>query len=260
MKQHTAIFIALALTVFVLVLGGATAFSIVMQTRTAETAQVLAAEAPSLAENAASNNPAVQDLAPRALAVVTPRPTTVAAIAQPMILAPERAAQIARTRIANGKLQQPPELVNYKGKMAYEVLLSTGRVYVDAFNGTVLASIAFVPPTPTPSPEPNVSNDSNTSNNNADSGNQKERTSAPNDVPPAPPPADPTDPPAPPPSGQHQHDGGNNQSGDDEHGNGDDHHDDDNGGKQKQDKHKQHKGNGGQNGGNGDDGGHDDND
>lgn len=55
-------------------------------------------------------------------------------------LTPEQATRIAQTTLPRTHLSRTPELVNYNGTVAYEVVLDRGTIYVDANLGTVLSS------------------------------------------------------------------------------------------------------------------------
>ncbi len=117
MKPTTAILGAVALTAFVLVLAGGLVYAVNSKTVSAN----LAAPAQTQILEPLSDAPA-------------PSPT------QTQLIAADRAIQNALQLQPNGKLRQPPELVNYQGKMAYEVLLNAATVYVDALDGKILAN------------------------------------------------------------------------------------------------------------------------
>lgn len=53
-----------------------------------------------------------------------------------------QATALARKDAPNSVLQGSPELVNYNGTVAYEVLLDSGATYIDASLGTVLNPVA----------------------------------------------------------------------------------------------------------------------
>ncbi|MGB8645408.1 MAG: PepSY domain-containing protein [Anaerolineae bacterium] len=55
-------------------------------------------------------------------------------------LSADAAAQIAMKAAPGAQLTRTPELVNYNGTVAYEVLLDQGTVYVDAGSGKVLSN------------------------------------------------------------------------------------------------------------------------
>lgn len=138
MKQRTAILIAAALTAFML----AVSFAIVFAIRSQTSAQnVLAAPAP--ADGAPLAAEQVSNPVPQVQAIPTAKPLPTA-VPQAKILTSDRAARIALAALPGSTLTKPPELVNYQGKMAYEVALTAGFVYVDAFSGKVLASAASV--------------------------------------------------------------------------------------------------------------------
>ena len=52
------------------------------------------------------------------------------------------AAALAQQNAPNAQLQATPELINYNGTVAYEVLLDSGTAYIDANLGTVLNPVA----------------------------------------------------------------------------------------------------------------------
>lgn len=53
-----------------------------------------------------------------------------------------QATALAQQDVPNSVLQGSPELVNYNGTVAYEVLLDSGATYIDASLGTVLNPVA----------------------------------------------------------------------------------------------------------------------
>lgn len=143
MKQRTAILVAIALTTFVVVVVGAITFSITLKASASQAAQAESVKVESMSGAAEQqiNAPA---------APTTNSPAT-NATAQPKIVSADDATRVARALFAGDTLAQPPELVNYKGKMAYEVVLGGGTVYVDAFTGNVLTSVLAVSSNPTSS-------------------------------------------------------------------------------------------------------------
>ncbi|MGO2385751.1 MAG: PepSY domain-containing protein [Psychrobacter sp.] len=72
-------------------------------------------------------------------------PLTQSPFANPSPLAALTATQataLAQQDAPNSVLQGSPELVNYNGTVAYEVLLDSGATYIDASLGTVLNPVA----------------------------------------------------------------------------------------------------------------------
>lgn len=72
-------------------------------------------------------------------------PLTQSPFANPSPLAALTATQataLAQQDAPNSVLQGSPELVNYNGTVAYEVLLDSGATYIDASVGTVLNPVA----------------------------------------------------------------------------------------------------------------------
>ena len=114
MKINTAILVAVALTVFVLVLAGGIVYAV--NAKTVTTNLAAATDAPIAQPN--QNTTTVQQ--------------------------PTQAAEIALRFIPGSVLLQQPQLVNYQGAMAYEVLLDMATIYVDALNGKIIAASAVV--------------------------------------------------------------------------------------------------------------------
>ncbi len=54
---------------------------------------------------------------------------------------PDQAAALALTLAPRSRLVQQPQLVNYQGTAAYEVVLNVGTLYLDASTGQVLAAV-----------------------------------------------------------------------------------------------------------------------
>lgn len=117
MSQRTALFLSALITGFILV-----TVSVVSQGVNA-----LAAlnETPATADVALTNDTNVQ---------VEPLPTPI------YRLGSNEAAQIAQKLAPTAKVLGTPELVNFQGTVAYEVVLDQGKVYVDANNGNVLSN------------------------------------------------------------------------------------------------------------------------
>lgn len=151
MKTTTAILVAAALTAFVLVLAGSLVYAVNSKTVSTNSAvqeqvdntqpntseQVVEKTAPTLA-------PLPQAIPPTNVPPTNVPPTKQPAPAQVKLVSAERASQIALRLVPGSILQQPPGLVNYKGTMAYEVLLNIAAVYIDAFSGKVLANNTVV--------------------------------------------------------------------------------------------------------------------
>ena len=53
-----------------------------------------------------------------------------------------QAIALAKQDMPSAQLRAMPELINYNGKVAYEVLLDSGTAYIDATLGTVLNPVA----------------------------------------------------------------------------------------------------------------------
>jgi len=117
MNQRLALLLAGTLTAFMLVLMGGVAATMLLRAPAPAEAQV--APAP---------------VQPPAQPVVAP----------PLVarLTPDQATRIAQTTLPRTRLTRAPELVNYNGAVAYEVILDRGTVYVDANSGAVLANSA----------------------------------------------------------------------------------------------------------------------
>ena len=68
-----------------------------------------------------------------------------APVSQPTVaITPDKAALVALSNVSGGTLLQTPELVDFEGSVAYEVLLDSGTLYIDANNGQVLYNSLIV--------------------------------------------------------------------------------------------------------------------
>lgn len=142
MKQRTALLIAAALTAFVLVIAGSLALSISQRSLGKAISPDGAAAEPVSAQVAPAR---VQQPAP---ALAPAQAGGAAGAVQAKLITADRASQVALKLLTGATLQKAPELVNYKGRMAYEVMLSAGTVYVDAFSGKVLGTVVAVASNP----------------------------------------------------------------------------------------------------------------
>lgn len=111
MHQRTALIIAGSITAFILVLVGGIA--VTLASRPSATVQAINQPAPAA--------PLAND--------------STASLAR---LAPDQAAQIALNAVPGARLTRTPELVNFQGAVAYEVVLDQGNVYIDANSGKLL--------------------------------------------------------------------------------------------------------------------------
>jgi hypothetical protein len=138
--QRIAVFLSISITAFILITIGAVLGragqaqpagpaldpQLAAQLQTREAAyQALIAQA----------NAQTQALEPSPLPTTTPVPQPTAEVYP---ISPELAAYLALTVAPNAYVIKPPELVLFRGAVAYEVTLNTGRVYVDAHNGAIL--------------------------------------------------------------------------------------------------------------------------
>ncbi|MBX6770313.1 MAG: PepSY domain-containing protein [Chloroflexi bacterium] len=78
-------------------------------------------------------------------ATPSPAPASDPAGSPTLPVSPTAASAIARASVPGARIVRAPELVNAQGRMAYEVLLDQGTVYVDATSGDILASTAAAP-------------------------------------------------------------------------------------------------------------------
>jgi hypothetical protein len=147
MAQRIALFFSVGITAFVLIVVGA-AIGMAGQVQAAASptldpqllAQLQTREAAYQALIAEANAQ-TQALGPTPLPSVTPTPEATPT-AYP--ISPELAATIALSAAPNTYLVKPPELVIYGDVVAYEVTLSTGKVYVDTNSGAILWNGAVV--------------------------------------------------------------------------------------------------------------------
>lgn len=156
--QRKALLLAAALSGFTLVLVGAVAGRIVsdpLRSATVPTAMILPTPPPTpgpdpvvqalLDQRDAEYQSAIQQANDRlaqanlqlrqAYSAAAARP---AAPPPPTYLSAERAAQIAALVAPGASLAGMPELVNFQGAAAFEVVLDAGTLYIDAASGQVL--------------------------------------------------------------------------------------------------------------------------
>lgn len=122
MNQRTSLIVAGALTAFVLVLVGALAARMVQLDTSASPTTVLQTT------SVPQTQPQFQ--AQEATPVVAPAPA--------YAVSADQAGQIALDAATGAALTRTPELVDFQGTVAYEVLLDQGMLYVDANSGQVL--------------------------------------------------------------------------------------------------------------------------
>jgi uncharacterized membrane protein YgcG len=137
MSQRTGLLIAVLLTAFVLVVGGAIAGRTTQPKKTPVEAAAVQQQA---VQQLMERETAYQDLArqanerlQQAYAKLQARATSPA-----FVFSPEQVANIALQMAPGAVLLSIPELVDFQGVMAYKVMLSTGIVYLDANSGQVL--------------------------------------------------------------------------------------------------------------------------
>lgn len=142
MFQRTGLIIAVILTAFVLVVGGA-----IVGRRTqpekppAETAavQVLMERETAYQDLARQANERLQQAYANLQAQAQAHAQAQATAASPaVVFSPEQAANIALQVAPGAVLMGIPVLVNFQEALAYKVSLSTGVVYVDANSGQVV--------------------------------------------------------------------------------------------------------------------------
>jgi uncharacterized membrane protein YkoI len=143
MSQRLALFFSIGLTAFTLVVVGAAigigrpvqAVAVSPTLDPQLLAQLQAREAAYQAMIADAN---AQLQAPTPTAAPTDLPTVTSTPEPKYPISPELAVHIALKSAPNAYLLKPPELVLFRNSIAYEVTLSTGKVYVDANNGAIL--------------------------------------------------------------------------------------------------------------------------
>lgn len=97
----------------------------------------LAVQSPESAITSSSTDSAIQNTD------ITPNVSSSSVQQLPLAaLSPAQATALAKQNAPNAILQANPELINYNGKVAYEVLLDNSATYIDANLGTVLNPVA----------------------------------------------------------------------------------------------------------------------
>lgn len=112
--------------------GGVIALSV--QSPTADNVQAAA--------NTVSQNPDITSPSSSSFKAVTNSLSQSAQTSSLAALTAEQATALAKQRAPDAILQATPELINYNGTVAYEVLLDSGPSYVDANLGAVLNPVA----------------------------------------------------------------------------------------------------------------------
>jgi len=98
--------------------------------------------------------------------------------AAPYAFSLQQAASIALQAAPGAVLLRPPELVDFQGVVAYEVVLDKGMIYIDASTGEILYNGLLAPPTTTQANTGDQSNDSYTAiadRGNSSNGGQENR-------------------------------------------------------------------------------------
>jgi len=147
MRHQTAFVITGVLTAFVLIFAGGIAFTLNPHVpgATPEPTLGIPTNIPEVFAIALPTNPST--------ATATSVPTVLPTPPQTVFLSTAQAKALALKLAPQGMLETPPELVNYKGRMAYEVRFDVGTVYLDAFTGKLLFNgIGLVMAQPTPVP------------------------------------------------------------------------------------------------------------
>jgi uncharacterized membrane protein YkoI len=150
MNQKLTLTLAAALTAFVLVVGGAVAGRLTQPAAAATPPSVTEVQnlyAQREAEYQARLDEANQALN-EAYALLDSASTNTASVveqSQPQIptfpevaLTPQEAMSAAVIAVPGARILSIPELVDFQGTVAYEVILDLGTVYIDASNGAVL--------------------------------------------------------------------------------------------------------------------------
>jgi hypothetical protein len=146
MNQKFALILAVSITAFVLVVGGAIvgrAAQPDVVTLTPDVAEVQNLYAQREAEYQARLDEANAALAAayaqqNAATGVNDQSQVAAAAPVPATISPQDALLVASIAAPNAKVLRRPELVNYQGVVAFEITLDAGVMYVDANTGTLL--------------------------------------------------------------------------------------------------------------------------
>jgi uncharacterized membrane protein YkoI len=140
MNQRLALLLATGLSTFLLVTGGAIAGRVTQAEATATPTAIPTEDIVALLQERelqyqqllAQANAQLE----QAYAAQTAQPT--ATVEPEFPVSPDQAAMIAMGKVPGATLMSSPELVNFQGSVAYEVVLNRGKVYVDATTGAVL--------------------------------------------------------------------------------------------------------------------------
>lgn len=166
MSQRVALIISVALTAFVLVVAGAAAGRVSLKSPAADAAvdapvvveqggSALAAESVT-GDSAAELTPAdreaqyqelIRQANERLQAAYEQLQAQQAAALQPdaALITPDQAAEIARQYVPDALIIRPPQLFDYQDKLAYDVTMDLGPLYIDAYTGEILYDGTIVP-------------------------------------------------------------------------------------------------------------------
>jgi len=134
MSQRTGLIIAVLLTAFILVVGGA----LVGRTTQPEKSPVETAAIQQLMERESAYQDLTRQANERLQQAYAKLQAQATATSPAYLFSPEQAANIALQLAPGAVLLNVPELVDFQGAMAYKVSLNIGLVYVDANSGQVL--------------------------------------------------------------------------------------------------------------------------
>jgi uncharacterized membrane protein YkoI len=134
MSQRTGLIIAVILTAFILVVGGA----LVGRTTQPEKSPVETAAVQQLMERESAYQDLTRQANERLQQAYAKLQARATATSPAYLFSPEQAANIALQLAPGAVLLNVPELVDFQGAMAYKVSLNTGLVYIDANSGQVL--------------------------------------------------------------------------------------------------------------------------
>jgi uncharacterized membrane protein YkoI len=147
MNQRLALLLATGLSTFLLVTGGAVAGR-VSGTQAAPTPTAVPTEdiVALLQQREAEYQRLLAQANAQLEQVYSEQAAQPTATAEPEYpVSPDQAAMIAMGKVPGAILMSTPELVNFQGTVAYEVVLNRGKVYVDAATGAVLYNGAAAP-------------------------------------------------------------------------------------------------------------------
>ncbi|HBF41860.1 MAG TPA: hypothetical protein DDW19_08905 [Anaerolineaceae bacterium] len=147
MKKNQSLILSIFITVFLVVIAGGVATTVLANNQAPKTNTISAADAVSTYQAREAEYKALLDKANQQLELANQQLTALAGSSTPAPQEQNSSAEYPVTeemaksiafQVAKDYPLEDPELVNYNGTVAYEVKFKNGNIYVDAMTGQIL--------------------------------------------------------------------------------------------------------------------------